>query len=91
MHSTHLQACIPAFPKTADIEFMKLTGSVPTPIPAREPVSPKTKAKVSGKIFDLMMEGKTSSRNPQPAKDRLAEFLQNPVLAQYYYNWLNGK
>lgn len=95
---------------------MKVTGSVPTPIPARTPVSPLAPKKVSGKIFDLVLEGQNTLNAPakkapstndygldmmgtntgsdfglgltQGGNSHLAQFLQNPALAKYYYQAL---
>jgi hypothetical protein len=39
------------------MEHIIVTGKVPTPIPAREPVSPLRPKKVSGAVFDLLVEG----------------------------------
>ena len=38
------------------MEHYSVTGKVPTPIPAREPISPTGPKKVSGNVFDLLVE-----------------------------------
>lgn len=78
--------------QNADKEIMKVTGTLPTPIPAREAISPLAKKKASGKVFDLMMEGQLLGKSQTTqAKDRLGEYLQNPTLAHYFLTWLNGR
>ena len=51
------------------MEPYSLTGKLPTPIPAREPVSPTAPKKVSGKLFDLIMEGKQALAGKFPASN----------------------
>jgi hypothetical protein len=85
---------------------MKITGKLPTPIPAREPISPQGKRKVSGKVFDLLAESEKLKANPvvknsgtdssQSAllsqlsvvqnNPQLAQFLENPTLAKYFFD-----
>ena len=54
-----------------------MTGKVPTPIPARDPVSPLGPRKVSGKLFDLIMEGQNASNQSNSSSSNALLSLQS--------------